>query len=181
MFLGKNRGSKNGFTVLEMIFYIAMLSGILVVISGFLLWAARAQTKAVVEKETLDASKRALEIIVSETREAKYLYEPTSLFGQDSGQLSLATSKYLPSDENISYIDFYLCGQYLCFKKENQNPQALTSDRVEITKLKFSKVATSASNPSVQIEIQVDFKNPSGKPEYQSRTNLVSTASLRSY
>jgi len=178
----KTTKSGAGFTLIEVLVYIGILSIIVPAIFSFLIWSIHSSTKAKVMRETLDNARRAMEIMVYEIKEARTIYDPTST----STQLSLETLHYLPGGERTTYIDFYLCGTQLCLKKESQNPIALTppialtSDKVEVSNLVFTQVVT-GQIPSVQIELKIDYKNPYNRPERQASVNLKSTASLRSY
>lgn len=165
-----------GFTLIEILVYIGVLSIILVSVLSFLIWSAHSNTKIAVMRETLDNARRAMEVLNSEIRESKSIYTPTTA----SDQLSLETTKHLPEGEETAYIDFYLCGSQICLKKESQQPIALTSDNVEITNLVFTRIVTNGI-PSVQIDLTVNYKNPNNRPEYQASVNLKSTVSLRSY
>lgn len=162
--------------MIEVLVYIGILSIILGVVFSFLIWSVHSSTKINVMRETSDNARRAMEIMVYEIREAITVYTPTST----STQLSLQTLHYLPVGEDTTYIDFYICGTQLCLKKESQKPIALTSDKVEVTNLVLTPIVTEEI-PSVQIELKIDYKNPSNRPEYQASANLKSTASLRSY
>lgn len=172
--------TRRGFTLLEVLVYIAILVIVVLVISSFLIWAIRANTRNRVMAETLDNARRAIEIITHEIKETESIYEPTSTFDSHPGQLSLKTKGHLPTGENSTYIDFYICDSYLCLKKESQDPISLTSGRVEVKNLIFTKII-SGEIPSVQIDLRVDYKNATGRPEYQASVNLRSVASLRSY
>lgn len=171
---------QKSFTLLEALIYIGVLAIIVVAISSFLIWSVHSNTKARVMRETLYSAGRALEVMTHEIKEAKSIYTPTSVFDSHPGQLSLETNHYLPTEETISYIDFYLCDNHLCLKKESQNPIALTSDRVEVANLVFSQIIT-GTVPSLQIDLRVEYKNPTDRPEYQASVNLKSTVSLRNY
>jgi len=165
-----------GFTLIEILVYIAVIAIILVSVLSFLRWAIISSKKQEAMREVLDSGRSAMEIMTREIREAKSVYDPTST----STQLSLETLKYLPQGETMSYIDFFLCQTQLCFKKESQNPITLTSNKVEVKNLIFRKIVTNQI-PSIQIEITVDYKNPKNLSEYQASINLISTASLRAY
>jgi type II secretory pathway pseudopilin PulG len=167
---------KRSFTLLEVLVYIGILSIVLGVVLSFLVWSVHSSTKINVMRETSDNARRAMEIMVYEIREAMTIYTPTST----STQLSLQTLHYLPAGEDTTYIDFYICGTQLCLKKESQKPIALTSDKVEVSNLVLTPIVTEEI-PSVQIELKIDYKNPSNRPEYQASVDLKSTASLRSY
>jgi type II secretory pathway pseudopilin PulG len=171
---------KNGFTLMETLVYITILVIVIFSVSSVLIWSIQTNTKNKVMTETLSNARRAMEQITYEIREAKGVYGPTSVFDFNPGQLSLETEKYLPAGEDKSYIDFYILDGRLCFKKESQNPIFLTSDRVEVTNLVFSRIVTSQT-PSIQINLTINYKNPNGRPEYQSSVSLRSVDSLRSY
>ena len=165
-----------GFTLIETLVYIGILAIVVGVIFSFLIWSINSSTKVKVMKETSDNARRAMEIMVYETREARSIYTPTST----STQLSLKTLHYSPIGENAAYIDFYICGTQLCLKKESQDPIALTSDNVKVDNLFFTQIVTEEI-PSVQIELKIDYKSPNNRPEYQASVDLKSTVSLRSY
>lgn len=167
-----------GFTLIEILIYIAVAAMIVSAVLTFLSWSVQSGNKTKAMREVSDNARRAMEIMVYEIKEAKSIYAPTST----STQLSLGTIHYLPAGETSTYIDFFLCGSAsttICLKKEGQAPQAITSDEVEVNSLAFLLVAT--TTPSVQIALGINFKNPNNRPEYQASTTLISTASLRSY
>jgi type II secretory pathway pseudopilin PulG len=170
-----------GFTLMEILIYVGVLAIVILTISSFFLWITRSNAKAKAMRETLENAKRAMEIMTSEIREAESIYTPTSVFSTSSGQISLETKKYLPEGEETSYIDFYLCENHLCLKKEGENPIALTSDSVEIKNLEFNLITTTSTLPSIQINLKVDYKNPQNRPELIASVILNSTVSLRSY
>jgi len=161
---------------MEILVYIGVFSIIIVSISSFVLWAVHSNTKAKVMRETLENARRAMEIMTREIKEAKNVYGPTTI----ASQLSLETEKYLQTGEKTAYIDFYICGTQLCSRKDGRDPVALTSEKLEITNLTFSKIITGES-PSVQINLRINYKNPNNRSEQQASVNLRSSASLRSY
>lgn len=168
-FQGKKQ---KGFTLMEVLVYLAVLAIIIASVSSFLVWAIKSNTKARAMREVLDNARRVMEIMVYETRGASSIYTPTST----STQLSLQTTRYLPPGDEVGYIDFYLCQETtLCFKKDSENPIALTSDSVEVDNLEFIQIATS----SVQINLGIIFKNPQNRPEYEASIDLSSTVSIR--
>ena len=167
---------KSGFTLMEILIYIAVLAIIVLAVSAFLTWSIKSNAKTEAMREVSDNARRAMEIMTYEIREAKSIYTLTST----STQFSLETTHYLPEGETFTYIDFYLCDSNLCLKKESQNPISLTSDSVEVKNLVFDQIITGEA-PSIQINLKIDYKNPNKRPEYQASVELNSTASLRSY
>ncbi len=166
-----------GFTLAEILIYIGVLVIIVSAVSSFFLWANRSSAKSKAINEVLYNTRRAMGIMTYEIKEAKSIYTPTTI----SHQLSLETTHYLSEGEETSFIDFYLCGAQICFKKESQDAVVLTSDKVEVSNLEFTQVTTTSTIPSVQINLKINYKTSSDRPEYQASINTTSTASLRSY
>lgn len=158
-----------GFTIIESIVSLAIFSIILLAVLSFIFWMSYSNSRTKADRETLENARRAIDIITSETKRSKSIYAPTT----SANQLSLETANYLPADEIITYIDFFLCGSVICLKKESmQQPVALTSDSVEVTNLVFSQIVTNGK-PSVKIDLTINCNN--------SSVSLTSTASPRSY
>jgi len=171
-----NAKMKRGFTLIEVLIYIGVLGIILIAIFSLLIVSYRSNIKARVMRETLEDARRAMDIMVREIKEAKSVYIPTT----NSSQFSLETINYLPTDEDTTYIDFFLCDSHLCLKKESQDPVSITKDNVEVNNLVFTRIV-SGDSTSIQILLGMKYKNPSSRPEYQATVNLTSTSSLRSY
>lgn len=177
IFLSKKEKKGIGFTLIELLIYVSVLVLIVLAAGSIFLSASKSSRKAKAARETIDNTRRAIEVMTHEIREAKSIYTPTSVLSSSNGQLSLETTKYCPEGEISTYIDFYLCEQRLCLKKESQNPIAITSDRVKIENLEFYQIATS----SIQISLKVNYKSLSTRPEDQFSINTTSTVSLRVY
>jgi len=165
---------KAGFTIIEVLIFIFIF--ILVMTSAFSLffWLDRSSIKAKVERDALENASFAMNIIISEIKSAKTVYEP----GVFDSQLSLETAKNLPEGEKTTYVDFYLCDERICQKRESQNSVFLTSESVRITNFSVSKIIT-GTRYSIQIKIAAEYKNPSANPKYQGAADITSTASLR--
>lgn len=172
---------KKGFTLVEMLIYIAVLSTVILTVSSFFLWIVRLNGKAKAMREVTDNAQRVMGVLSLEIKEAKSIYAPTSVFSTSTGQLSLETTKYLSSGETQTYIDFFLCEKRLCLKKEGQDPIALTSDSVEVKAMEFNQIATTSTIPSIRVSLTIDYKAPAEKPEYFASINTTSTVSIRAY
>jgi prepilin-type N-terminal cleavage/methylation domain-containing protein len=177
----KRKGEKSGFTLTEILVYISVSSIIILIVASFFLWTNRSSAKSKTLREVLNNSKRAMETMTYEIKHAESIYGPTSVFSSSTGQLSLQTQNYAQQDETTSYVDFFICEDRLCLKKENQEPIVLTSEKVKINNLKFFRINTSTSTDSVQISLGINYVAPSNKPEYQASINTTSTISLRHY
>jgi type II secretory pathway pseudopilin PulG len=164
-----------GFTIIEVIAYVAVLGVIGTSFSSVLLWSVKTYTKSQVMQETAWNAQRAMGMMAQEIREAKEVYIPTTLVSQ----LSLVTSKYAGTGHAESFIDFFVCQERLCFKKESQDPVALTSQNVRVTSLSFMRVQTGPGADSVRMILGVEYNNPNNRPELTSEVELTSAASIR--
>ena len=163
-----------GFTFIEVAVYVAVLAIVFLAVISFFIWSIRTNKKVQAIQEVTTASRRAMEIMTQEIKEAQGLYTPTS----SSTQLSLLTAKYLPGNEADTYIDFYLCDTRLCLKKETDDPIAITPGSVEITDLRFTQISSSSA-PSIQINLTLSSVLDYGLSGFQSRLSATATASIR--
>lgn len=168
-----------GFTLLETLIYVALLTIITTFLASFILDLSRSYTKARIKSEVSSQTQRALETITREIKRAKSVYTPTSYFGTGNAkrQLSLETLSNLPVGENSTFVDFYLDNQKIYLKREGQAIESLTSDLIKITSLTFDLY--NAKN--IVIKIQAQFNTASTKPEYQAQISLEGAATLRNY
>lgn len=166
---------KKGFTVIEVVAYVAVLGVIGTSFSSVLLWSMKTYLKSQVMQETTWNAQRAMDIMVQEIRQAQRVYTPTT----SAAQLSLATPQYVSGSHTESFIDFFVCEEKLCLKKESQDPVALTSGNVRVISLSFVQVQSSPEAASVRIALGVEYKNPNNRPELTSSVELSSAASIR--
>ncbi|OHA68319.1 MAG: hypothetical protein A3A27_02650 [Candidatus Wildermuthbacteria bacterium RIFCSPLOWO2_01_FULL_47_18] len=161
-----------GFTLVEVLMYVAVLVLVVGAVLSFLLFAADSQLALVSQRSITLEGSRAMESVAKEIREAKSIYTVTSVLDAHPGQLSLETKKALPAGEQETFVDFFLCEERLCMKRESQTPIALTSPSVKVENLVFRQVV-SGSIPSVRIELTLSSKG--------NQTNFTQTVSLRVY
>lgn len=161
-----------GFTLLEIIIYVALLSLIALLVSSVVIYFTNANNQSRADREVLENARRVLEEVTYEVAAAKSIYTPTTT----QNQLSLETSKYLTATETTTYIDFFICGWRVCLKKEGQNPIYLTGDTVRVSSLTFNQVFINSS-PSMRIAVTLNYKNTINN--FQPSITFTSTASLR--
>lgn len=167
--------NKNGFTIVELIIYIAVFAILITTITLFALSFIEAATKSRIKKEVTLGTYSAMKAMVYEIKRANSVYTPTSVFGSHPGQLSLETSQELPEGEQATYIDFYLDSDRLYLKREGQNPQLLISENLKLTNLEFEYLASTPE--SVRIDLTLEYDTSA--PEYQYSYSLSSSGSIR--
>jgi type II secretory pathway pseudopilin PulG len=167
---------EKGIGLIEVLVYVGVFSLIMVIVTSFVFWFIRSNTKAKVMREVLDSSKRVMDLITQEIKESDYVYLPTT----SATQLSLKTKKYPAPGEEFSYLDFYLCGFRICMKKESQDPIYLTPENIKVNNLVFTQI-TSGDYLSIRINLGINYNNINNRPEYEASIDLTSAASSRSY
>lgn len=163
---------KKGFTLIEALVYIAVVSIVAAAVSALVLWTIRANNKARALRETTDNMRQALDVITREVRQARSVYAPTG----STDQVSLETT-VLPAGEVISFVDLYRCGTRLCIKREGEAAEALTNDTVEVVDLRFRQIAS--STPAVQVALTLRYKNPQNRIEFRALMSATTTAAVR--
>ncbi len=108
--------NKKGFTLIEALIYIFVFSLIFALVFSFLIWIFNYNIKSQIYLESLLNLNMVINYISEIVMFSDSIYHPTS----SSTQLSLEKDGF--------YMDFYLCGNNLCFKKEFQEPIVLMAD-----------------------------------------------------
>jgi len=173
----KTKNFQKGLSLINFLVYIAVLSFIALALSSFVYWMISSTQKAKTARETINNAHRTTRFMIQEIKRAKSIYTPTT----NLNQLSLETPYNSPSGEDTTYIDFYLCGDYVCFKKEGEPPIVLTSDQLTVTKLEFYQGGGVNGPPWIQVVLDIDHKNPHDWMRQAMSVNLNSTISMRNY
>ncbi len=172
----KKKTPEGGFTLLELLVYIAIFAILMVSITLFAIAFIKTTAKSRVKKEVSLGCYSAMKVMVYEIKRANNVYTPTSVFDSSSGQLSLETSQELPEGEQITYIDFYLDGnKKLYLKREEQNPQLLISENLKVTNLEFEHLSSSLESVRINLTLEYD----TSASEYQYSYSLSSSGSIR--
>ena len=172
------RPKQRGFTLIEITVYIAILALVTLVIIVFINQLLGVNEKTRRNREALDNARRVLDTIAQEVRHAQGVYTPTSSFGVNPGQLSLETSRDVPTDEVTTYVDFYVDNNSVYIKRESESTQLLTSEKVKVTDLTFTNLNGSTSWPAIRISVTVEYNSPISGPK--NAVTLKTTAVLRS-
>ena len=148
--------SAAGFTLMELLVYVSAVTLIGVALISFGLIAIRTGAKIKAEAAVLANTRRALEVMTYEIKKSRGLYTPTSVFNSDTSQLSLEQTLTGTPGETTTFVDFFRCGEYLCLKREGQDPLPLTNDQVKVTRLVFSQILNSTAAPGIRLQVRLE-------------------------
>jgi len=170
------RNKQFGFTLMEIMVFLAIFSVVIVSVLSFFMWTSRSYYKINAAQEVLTNISRAMNVITNEIKLANDIYGPTTA----NNQLSLVTDNELPVGESSTYVDIFNCDGRICLKREGAPPVAITSNEVVVETLSFTQIATT-SVPSIEIVVKLKYNTDSPRPDYQSSMQANSVASLRDY
>jgi type II secretory pathway pseudopilin PulG len=175
----KNKNKENGFTLIEMTVYVALIGVIFIVLFEIIFFIMKANNKIIALSKISSDAHNAMERMTYEIINSQYIYLPTSSFSSSDAQLSLATAIGASANEQITFVDFYVENSTLFLKKEGVglNPIALTSSDVLVSDLEFSYYKND-SRESVTIDMVVSPKNNAMS---DSEIHLINTVTLRSF
>ncbi len=176
---------RNGYTLIEMLLYTALVAIISVVIIEVVLIISKTNAKITALTDASYNGSDIMERIVYEARNSKYIYLPTSNFRNynfnavKGDQLSLATAQNVLAGENLGYIDFYFENNAVFLKKEKASPAAMNSADISIESIKFyyyKNLSGGKQRESITIDLAVKPKNNFVS---NSAIHLIKTAALR--
>ena len=169
-----------GFTLTELVVYITLLSIIVVAVIQIVFVILDANVRGAAREEVLTNSIRAVDAIRKEVREAQTIYTSTSVFASHPGQLSLVSTSNVPTDELVTYVDFFLSDDgRLCVKREEQVHQCITSPLVTITDLRFVHLFPVGGPEAIQTFITLERQ--SSRSQLKASYTIQSTDIIREF
>lgn len=174
----RNKKSGNGFSLVEVLVYIAILGVVVSVTVGFFSDLMQTYSKTSAKSDVTSNISSALKIISDEIKYAGGIYTPTTVLNSNSGQLSLATAFNAPTGHSTTFVDYYLDNGVIYEKREGISATPLTSNRVFVTALRYERFISNGKD-TVKVIIDGKINTASTNPEYQANISLTSTISLR--
>jgi type II secretory pathway pseudopilin PulG len=164
--------SKKGFTLVEMLLYVAICSVILISLTTFLSFLLNASVKNQTIAEVEHNGLQVLQLMTQTIRNGKGINTP--ILATSSSTLSIKTVA-----TTTDPILFDLASGTLRIKEGASGYIPLTSGRVIISSLMFKNTsASSTDGGSVDITFIVSYLNQSGTNEYSFSKTFNGTASF---
>ena len=162
--------------------YVACLTFIGAALTSLATQTLRVNTYAQVTGDLISNARGAVDTMAQEVRFGASIYTPTSRLGTTAptlGQLSLETTRNLPTGESTTYVDFYVDAGRLYRKRENGAAEILTSERVTVQNLSFTSLNASSRSPAVRMSITLVPQGTVVSVGPQPSVTLMTTAALR--
>ena len=164
--------TNKGYTLIELLLYISLVSVLLFSLSYF--WAntvtARIKNQTILEVE--EVGTEAMNNITQSIRNADSITAPTA--GVSGQSLTLANSNVA-----INPTVFDLASGTLRIKEGSNAVVNITSDKLTISNLSFANLSNTASPGIIRVTFTVTYKNTTGRNEYDFSKTFYDSAAIR--
>jgi len=163
---------KKGFTLIEMLLYLSILSIIVIAMSSFLFLSYNSRIKATVIAEIEQQGNQTMSLITQNIRNAQSITSPSPGTASSSLTLTEYSAGVSPTiiAQSVNKLQM----------TEGVNPVVdITSNRVIISGLTFQNLTRASSPGTIRIQFTLNYLNPDNLSEYTYSKIFTSTASLR--
>lgn len=162
-----------GFTLIEMILYVALCSIILLSLSTFLSFLLEQRVRSQAITEVNQQGFQVLSLITQTVRNGRSIQTPS--IGTSSTTLSVVVTNAF-----LSPTVFSVSSSTFMIREGGRTPVALTNSRVKVSGLTFQNISSASSSEKiVRISFTMDYNNVSGKNEYSFTKTFNGSATLR--
>lgn len=162
--------NKKGFTLIEVIIYVAILGIIVVSFVSFVLAISSVRNKSYVVSEVNSNLRIAMDLISQKIRSAEAVTSPLS------GAVSTSLELDMPNPEPTTV--FALQDGVLHLTEDIITENMITNPEINITELKFTNLGASGKRDSLRIEMAAEYRN-AGSRDFQYSNSLKTTVNLR--
>ena len=141
-----------GFTLVEALTYVALLSVILLAVTGLMLAMTTAYRSLRASRDVSIAASVVMDRIATEVRSAESIDAFGSVFGAHPGALRLNT---LDAGGNPTTVEFFLAADALRIKEGGADKGSLSASSTRVTNLLFRRLIASTSE-AVRTEITLE-------------------------
>lgn len=162
-----------GFTLIEIIIYVAIIGGLLVALTSFILTISGSRNKSYSEQEVNANARMALSVISKKIKSASGINAGVSIFDTHPGVLSLAMAS-----STLNPTVFALNNGRLTITEGVGSAQFVTDQRINITNLVFTNLTGDGSRGTIGIAINFVYASSAGS-DYSFTNSLQTAVSLR--
>lgn len=167
--------NRRGFTMVEMLIYVAIIGGILTSFVSFALAISNSRNKTYVIQEVQANTREALGIMTQKIRSASGINTNVSTFDVDPGYLFLIMSDV---SLNPTIISLNNDNGVIEIKEGLSASTTIMADEVRVTNLLFTNL-TDGNRENIRINITAEYDNPNNDPNFAYSQSLQTSASVR--
>lgn len=163
---------QSGFTLVELLLYLAVTSIIVLSVSGFLITMLQARVKFQTISEVEQQGQQAMLAITQTIRNSQSITSPAT-------GASAATATVTVPTGSLSPTVFDLSGGIIRVTEGAGAAQGLTTAKVTASSLNFQNLTRPTTQGAVRISFTITSVNGSGRNEFQYTKTFRATATLR--
>jgi len=164
---------RDGFTFVEIILYIGMVSIFIVVLASFIGFFTQAKTKSSTIEEVNQQGMFLSEVIGQLIRDSDTITSPAKT--QSACVLILGSTKF----PTRSPIKVELLSGKIIVTESTGLPIQLSSDRVTISTLDFTNLSQATTMGNIGYRFTITYTNPSGKSEFNYTQTFYGSTTTR--
>lgn len=174
--LNYNPTYKKGYTIIEMLLYIAIFSLIIGSILAIAMSISDQRIKNLITQEVDYQGQLVLNNINQNLRNASTINAPAAGSSSASLALNTATAANNPTiydsfaNQNVNKVRI---------KQGASAAEYLTNSRVSVSNLSFTNRAITGGRDSIDVSFTLTYYNPSGRPQLQYQKNFYGVTTLR--
>jgi len=165
------KNTQNGYTLLELLIYVAIIGVLLTGVTVFFGVVADARLKNQAVAEVNDQAMAAMDYITQTIRNATSITAPTATTSGASLTLVVPTGSLSPTV-------FSLSGSTLQVKEGAAAAVPLTSNDVQVSNLTFTNLTRSGTSGNVQVTFTINRTNPNAHNEFDYQKTFTSSAEI---
>lgn len=168
----KKNHSQSGFTIIELLLYVAISSVILLVISLFLQTLLESRIKNQTIAEVEQQGLQVMQMITQTARNAEAITSPAQ--GASAATLTLDVIT-VANDPTI----FDLASGVIRITEGTGSAVSLTNSRITASSLTFQNLSLTSTPGTIRIQFTLTHVNPEGRNEYSFTKTFTGSATLR--
>lgn len=162
---------QHGYTLIELLLYISLLSILLPSMIGFMGLAVEVRVKNQTIAEVNEQGAAAMDYITQTIRNANSITAPATASSASSLTLAVPTA-------GLSPTVFDTDGSTLRVKESTAAAIPLTNNNVQISNLTFANLTRSGTNGIVQVSFTLSRVNPANRNEYNYQKTFTTSAEI---
>jgi type II secretory pathway pseudopilin PulG len=163
---------KKGFTLVETLLYLAILSLVVIALSSFMFLSYTSRIKSAVIAEVEQQGSQTMNLISQTIRNSAAISQPSS--GSSASSLNL--TQY---NGTLSPTIFSQFGSTLQITEGASSAVGITSNRVVVSNLSFQNLSRPNTPGIIQVKFTLTHVNPDNRGEYNYSKNFTATTALR--
>jgi type II secretory pathway pseudopilin PulG len=163
---------QSGYTLIELLLYVALIGTLLTSVVGFFTLMADARVKNQTINEVNDQGVFVMDSITQSLRNASSITSPTIGTSGTSLTIAMPTSSINPTVFNLS-------GTTMQLKEGTNTAVSLTNSKIQVTALTVKNLSRSGTPGLAQISFTLARINTAGRSEYDYQKTFTTSVAIR--